>query len=59
MIRVLQFQDAQGLQNFLQGPIPTGPQAEPGLGNDKSNVIEIYFDSASSMHTVVYDEVMS
>lgn len=55
IIRVLQFQSSYELQQFLQGPIPMAATDEPGLANDRTKVIQIYFDSASSMHTVIYE----
>jgi hypothetical protein len=55
IIRVLQFQSSYELQQFLQGPVPAMPSEEPGLGNDRTKIIQIYFDAASSMHTVIYE----
>lgn len=58
-LRVLQFQSSLELQKFLSNPIPTTPTSEPGIGDDRTAIIAIYFDSASSMHTVVYQEDLS
>lgn len=55
IIRVLQFQSSIELQAFLQGSVPVVATDEPGLGNDRTKIIQIYFDSASSMHTVIYE----
>ncbi len=54
-IKVLQFQDCILMKSFFNRPVPMTPQQEPGLNNDRTKIIQVYFDAISAMHTVVYE----
>lgn len=44
-LRIRQFPDVLELQAFLQGPV---------IGDDKTKIVQIYFDSNTANHVLVY-----